>query len=170
MSCHCLILGGARSGKSSLAEKLGREWAGLRIYLASGEAGDEEMRDRIALHRATRGPSWETVEEPVAVLDQLRRLAGKDTFMLFDCVTLWISNLIHRELDVRASVDEFVRELPRLPGRIVIVSNEVGLGIVPENALARRFRDEAGYANLRIAEACDEVLFVVAGLPLKLKG
>ena len=170
MTGHCLILGGARSGKSRLAETLGREWPGRRIYLASGEAGDEEMRDRIDLHRSRRGTSWETVEEPVAVLGQFRRLAGDGTFMLFDCVTLWISNLIHRELNVRASVEELVRELPRLPGRIVIVSNEVGLGIVPENALARRFRDEAGYANQRLAEACGEVLFLVAGLPLKLKG
>lgn len=170
MTGHCLILGGARSGKSRLAETLGREWPGRRIFLASGEAGDEEMRDRIARHRADRGTAWQTVEEPVAVLEQLRQLAGNETFVLFDCVTLWISNLIHREQDVRASVDELVRELPRLPGRIVVVSNEVGLGIVPENALARRFRDEAGYANQRLAEACDEVIFVAAGLPLKLKG
>ena len=170
MTGRCLILGGARSGKSRLAETLGREWPGRRIFLASGEAGDEEMRDRIARHRADRGTAWQTVEEPVAVLGQLRQLAGNETFVLFDCVTLWISNLIHRKLDVRASVDELVRELPRLPGRIVVVSNEVGLGIVPENALARRFRDEAGYANQRLAQACDEVIFVAAGLPLKLKG
>ena len=170
MSVHCLILGGARSGKSRMAEDLGRDWHGPRIYLASGEAGDEEMRRRIDLHRRGRGALWETIEEPVAILEQLRRLSGSRTFILFDCVTLWLSNLIHRSLDVRAAVDELAGALPGLPGRIVIVSNEVGLGIVPDNALARRFRDEAGRANQRLAEACGEVVFVAAGLPVKLKG
>jgi adenosylcobinamide kinase / adenosylcobinamide-phosphate guanylyltransferase len=170
MSAHCLILGGARSGKSRMAEDLGRAWSGPRIYLASGEAGDEEMQDRIALHRQGRGDSWVTVEEPVAVLERLRVLSDAGTFILFDCVTLWLSNLIHRSLDVRTAVDELADALPGLPGRIVIVSNEVGLGIVPDNALARHFRDEAGRANQKLAEACGEVIFVAAGLPVKLKG
>ena len=170
MSAHCLILCGARSGKSRMAEDLGRAWNGPRIYLASGEAGDEEMQRRIEIHREGRGDSWVTIEEPVAVLERLRVLSDAATFILFDCVTLWLSTLIHRSLDVRTAVDELAGALPRLPGRIVIVSNEVGLGIVPDNALARHFRDEAGRANQKLAEACGEVLFVAAGLPVKLKG
>lgn len=164
-----LILGGARSGKSALAEQLAGAHAS-RVYIATGAAGDKEMQERIALHRARRGPAWRTVEEP---LDLAGALAGNDAegaYLLVDCITLWLSNLMAAEGDVEAAVEELAGTLADLRGTVALVSNEVGLGIVPDNALARRFRDIAGRANQRLAVACDQVVLVAAGLPLVLKG
>lgn len=162
-----LIIGGARSGKSAFAERqaLG---TGLRVtYLATGEARDDEMAQRIAHHRTRRPVGWRTVEEPLALADALAREAAPDACLLVDCLTLWLTNAIFAERE--SEIDKLLKVLPTLPGQIILVSNEVGWGIVPENALARRFRDEQGRLNQRIAALADAVTLVAAGLPLKLK-
>ena len=170
MSRHYLVLGGARSGKSRHAEDLSRQHRGEKIYIATAEAGDEEMQARIKHHRERRGAEWRTLEEPVQLLEVLERECAADRFVLVDCLTLWISNLMLRGAEVRPEIDRATGLIPKLAGTLVIVSNEVGLGIVPDNELARRYRDEAGFANQQFAAACDEVVFMVAGLPSKLKG
>jgi adenosylcobinamide kinase / adenosylcobinamide-phosphate guanylyltransferase len=170
MSRRILVLGGARSGKSRHAEELVLRHKGECIYIATAEPGDEEMQRRIADHRRQRGTQWRTVEEPIELPSALQRTCGESKLVLVDCITLWLSNLMLQEMDVRGEIDRFCAMLPRLEGTVILVSNEVGFGIVPENALARRFRDEAGFANQRIAAACDEVVVMFAGLALKLKG
>jgi len=162
-----LILGGARSGKTAhalaAAEATGR---GL-VMIATAEALDAEMEERIARHRAERGPRWRTIEAPLDLVGALAQV-GADETAVVDCLTLWVSNLMHAERDLEA---EAARLIAALPGRdVVLVSNEVGLGIVPDNALARRFRDAAGRLNQQVAAAADRVVFVAAGLPLVLKG
>jgi adenosylcobinamide kinase/adenosylcobinamide-phosphate guanylyltransferase len=162
-----LVVGGARSGKSSFAERLARD-CGLRVtYVATCEARDDEMSERIAHHRERRPPEWRTVEEPLLLADALQRDAAGDTCVMVDCLTLWLTNVLLGEHE--EEIDKLLAALPALPGRILLVSNEVGWGIVPENALARRFRDEQGRLNQRIAAIADEVTLVAAGLPLKLK-
>lgn len=163
-----LVLGGARSGKSRFAEGLASGFAGPKTYIATAEAFDDEMRDRIAKHREQRaGDGWTTIEAP---LDPVQALQNAGGFVLMDCVTVWLGNLMHHERNIRDAVAGLCGALAQAEGRIVLVSNEVGLSIVPENAMARRFRDEQGFANQRLAEVADEVFFVAAGLPLKLKG
>lgn len=164
-----LVLGGARSGKSRYAEALADDHAGPKVYVASAEGGDAEMRARIASHRKRRGEDWTTLEAPLDVVGAIAGADGSEIFILFDCVTLWVSNLMAVGRDVEAEAARLAALLPRIAGRLTIVSNEVGLGIVPDNALARAFRDEAGRANQMLAEAADEVVFMAAGLPLKLK-
>jgi adenosylcobinamide kinase / adenosylcobinamide-phosphate guanylyltransferase len=161
-----LVLGGARSGKSAYAERLVLESAPSAVYLATGTAGDGEMAERIRQHRARRGAAWTTVEEP---LDLCGVLAGQARPVLVDCLTLWLSNLMHAGADIGAETDRLTALLPRLAGPVVFVSNEVGLGIVPDNALAREFRDHAGRLNQAVAAAVDAVIFLAAGLPLQLK-
>jgi adenosylcobinamide kinase / adenosylcobinamide-phosphate guanylyltransferase len=162
-----LVIGGARSGKSSYAERQARE-SGLAVtYLATGEARDEEMSERIAHHRERRPAGWRTVEESLALADALRREAATDKCLLVDCLTLWLSNAMFAQRE--DEIDKLLAALPTLPGRMILVSNEVGWGIVPENALARRFRDEQGRLNQRIAAVADQVTLVAAGLPLLLK-
>lgn len=165
-----LVIGGARSGKSSYAERQAQE-SGLRVtYIATCEARDQEMSERIAHHRDRRPAEWRTVEEPLLLADALRREAAADTCVMLDCLTLWLTNVLLAESPGREEeIDKLLAALPALPGRILLVSNEVGWGIVPENALARRFRDEQGRLNQRIAALADEVTLVAAGLPLKLK-
>ncbi len=163
-----LVLGGARSGKSRFAEGLAAGIEGPKTYIATAEAFDDEMRKRIAKHREQRaGDGWTTIEAP---LDPVSALTGAEGFVLVDCVTVWLGNLLHHGRDLNAAVADLCGALDAAQGRIVLVSNEVGLSIVPENAMARRFRDEQGFANQRLAEVADEVFFVAAGLPLKLKG
>ena len=166
MSRVTLVLGGARSGKSRFAESLAPA-EGPKTYIATAEALDDEMRQRIAHHKERRGGGWQTVEAPLELAEAV--MADRTGFVLVDCVTIWLSNLMQRELDVRAAVAGLGTALQACPARVVLVSNEVGLSIVPENALARRFRDEQGFANQRLAEVADEVFFVAAGLPLTLK-
>ncbi len=164
-----LVLGGARSGKSRHAEELAAAHGGPRVYVASAEGGDAEMRARIALHQARRGDGWETLEAPLEVVAAIAGHDAAGTFILFDCVTLWVSNLMAAGRNVDAEVAGLAEAMAAVSGRLVIVSNEVGLGIVPDNALARAFRDAAGLANQRLAAAADEVVFLAAGLALKLK-
>lgn len=168
MTSH-LILGGARSGKSRHAQSLAEAFDGGLIFIATGEAFDEEMADRIDRHRADRGPRWRTVEAPLALGDAIRAHATPDKLLLIDCLTLWVSNLMHAERDIVDATNELITAMGEAPGPVILVANEVGLGIVPDNALARRFRDEAGRVNQAVAAAADEVSFVAAGLPLRLK-
>lgn len=163
-----LVLGGQRSGKSLYAEGL-IEPFGAGLYLATAEARDGEMAERLRRHRARRGPTWETVEEPVAIVSILRARAAAERPVLVDCVTLWLSNLFERGLDAETEVAGLVAALPRLRGPVVLVSNEIGLGVVPENALARSFVDALGLANQALARACDRVVMMAAGLPTVLK-
>lgn len=169
-----LILGGVRSGKSRLAETLATR-SGLRvIYLATAAAaaGDDEMRARIAQHRAQRPAHWQTVEEPIALAACLREHAAADTCLLVDCLTLWLSNLLCAEDAAQLSREReaLIDTLPTLPGRILLVSNETGLGVVPMGALSRRYLDEAGLLHQRLAERCEQVIFTLAGLPQVIKG
>lgn len=165
-----LVLGGARSGKSAHAESLIEATApAVAVYLATGQAFDAEMAERIARHQARRGGRWRTVEEPLDLVGALRRQAATDRAVLVDCLTLWLSNLMLAERNMDAECDGLLAELPRSAGSLVLVSNEVGLGVVPDNALARAFRDHAGMLNQRIAAVADRVIFVAAGLPMVLK-
>jgi adenosylcobinamide kinase / adenosylcobinamide-phosphate guanylyltransferase len=164
-----LVLGGARSGKSAYAEKLVLDSTSSAIYLATATAGDGEMAVRIAQHRARRGHAWHTIEEPLDLCGMLARHARPDRPILVDCLTLWLSNLMHAQEDVAAHTARLTDFLPNLSGPVVFVSNEVGLGIVPDNALAREFRDHAGMLNQAIAAAVDAVIFMAAGLPLQMK-
>ncbi|MHC1548585.1 bifunctional adenosylcobinamide kinase/adenosylcobinamide-phosphate guanylyltransferase [Phyllobacterium sp. K27] len=164
------ILGGARSGKSSFAEGL-VEASGLdAIYLATGRAWDDEMSERIGHHKARRGSRWTTVEEPIDLTDKLESLAGGDKAILVDCLTLWLTNLMMADRDIDTEVKRLANTLSQLPGAIILVSNEVGLGIVPENRMAREFRDHAGRLHQAVANIASNVYFVAAGLPLKMKG
>lgn len=168
-----LVLGGARSGKSRHAETLIRAAGREAVYLATAEALDAEMAERVRHHRAQRdaasGFRWFTVEEPLALVPRLRAEARPGRPVLVDCLTLWVTNLLLGGREVEAEGEALVRCLPDLAGPVVFVANEVGLGIVPDNPLARRFRDEAGRLNQKLAERADRVLFIAAGLPLILK-
>ena len=168
MTSH-LILGGARSGKSRHAQSLAEAFDGDLIFIATGEAYDEEMAERIDRHRADRGPRWNTIEAPLALGDAIRAHAAPDRLLLIDCLTLWVSNLMHAGRDIGGATDDLIAAMRDAQGPVILVSNEVGLGIVPDNALARRFRDEAGRVNQAVAAAASEVSFVAAGLPLRLK-
>ncbi|MBR1087136.1 bifunctional adenosylcobinamide kinase/adenosylcobinamide-phosphate guanylyltransferase [Bradyrhizobium manausense] len=163
-----LITGGARSGKSKRAESRTRAFPGQPVYVATAEALDAEMEARIAKHRARRGTEWIEREVPLDLVPALVATDGGGA-RLVDCLTLWLSNLMHAERDWEREVSRLAIALPRLESPVVFVTNEVGLGIVPDNALARSFRDAAGIMNQTIAAIADEVEFIVAGLPMKLK-
>jgi len=165
-----LVLGGARSGKSRHAEGLVTATPGPRVYIATAQIWDEEMADRVSRHRQDRGPGWTTVEEPLDLPGALRRHAAAGTGVLVDCLTLWLSNLMMADADIPAKSAELLDALAEVQGRVVLVSNEVGLGIVPDNALARRFRDHAGRLHQDVAALATRVVFVAAGLPMVLKG
>jgi adenosylcobinamide kinase/adenosylcobinamide-phosphate guanylyltransferase len=168
---HMLVLGGARSGKTGFAERLAMALGKFPAYLATAEAWDEEMEQRIARHRSDREDRFHTIEEPLELAEQLRASAPAHDVILVDCVTLWITNLIMAERNVADAVDELIEALDEITtSQIIFVSNEVGLGIVPDNAMARQFRDLAGTAHQRLAKVCETAVFVVAGLPMVLKG
>ncbi len=164
-----LVLGGARSGKSRYGEALVAKAAPRALYLATAEAGDAEMAERIRRHRERRGALWETVEEPLALAPALCRESRADRPILVDCLTLWLANLLAAGRAVESEIAALLDAVPRLESPVVFVANEVGLGIVPENALARRFRDDAGRLNQSVAERAERVVFIAAGLPLVLK-
>jgi adenosylcobinamide kinase/adenosylcobinamide-phosphate guanylyltransferase len=166
-----LVTGGARSGKSRYAEERARAAGARRLYLATAEAKDEEMTRRIAEHRERRGSEWITVEEPIELSCQLLRRRGEVDSAVVDCLTLWLSNLLLRqdEKAVIKKIDELVDTLTLIDFHLFFVTNEVGSAVVPDNALARKFRDLVGLANQRVAEAADEVVLMVAGLPMIVK-
>jgi adenosylcobinamide kinase/adenosylcobinamide-phosphate guanylyltransferase len=164
-----LVLGGARSGKSAFAEKLVGASGLAKVYLATATAGDDEMKTRIAQHRTQRGEGWTTVEEPLALVDALTREVTHGRAVLVDCLTLWLSNLMLAERDADIEARRLTRFLGVARYPIVLVSNEVGLGLVPETPLGRRFRDAQGRLNQIVAALVPNVVFIAAGLPLWLK-
>jgi adenosylcobinamide kinase / adenosylcobinamide-phosphate guanylyltransferase len=164
-----LVLGGARSGKSAFAERLASDSGLDRVYLATATAGDEEMRARIAHHRDRRGKTWRTIEEPLRLAEVIAREAGAGRVLLLDCLTLWLSNVMHAGIDIETQSRHLVGELQKGACPIILVANEVGLGLVPETPLGREFRDAQGRLNQLIAASVANVVFVVAGLPLWLK-
>ncbi len=167
-----LILGGVRSGKSRYAEQRATD-SGLEVvYVATATAGDDEMRARIATHRQRRAASWKLIEEPRALIHTLHEYATPDRCLLVECLTLWLTNLLGAvpPTDMGAERQELVKLLPELPGHIILVSNEVGMGVVPLGELSRRYCDEAGLLHQELAQICDRVIVTVAGLPQVLKG
>ena len=163
-----LVLGGARSGKSSHAEGLVTALPPAWTYIATAEARDQEMRDRIAQHQARRGEGWRTINAPLQLADALEQIEPGMP-VLIDCLTLWLSNHMLAENDVEAECERLLEIFSRPRGPWVAVSNEVGLGIVPDNALGRRFRDAQGRLNQMVASGADDVLLLVAGIPMKVK-
>ncbi|AOG01583.1 cobinamide kinase / cobinamide phosphate guanyltransferase family protein [Blastomonas sp. RAC04] len=163
------ITGGARSGKSARAQCLAESHAGELVYLATAQAFDEEMRDRIARHQADRDARWRTVECPVDLPEAIARETGEDRVLLVDCLTLWTSNLLLGEHDFAAASKRLIDTLAQAHSPVILVSNEVGMGIVPDNALARQFRDMAGRLNQKVAAIADRAELVVSGLSLTLK-
>jgi len=162
------LLGGARSGKSAHAERLITQFPAPWTYIATARAYDDEMRERISIHRGRRGDGWLTVDAPLDLVGALGSVLD-GTPVLVDCLTLWLTNHMLADHDVEAESARLADVLSRPRGPWFVVSNEVGLGIVPDNALARRFRDDAGRLNQKVAAAADEVLFMVSGLPMKVK-
>jgi adenosylcobinamide kinase/adenosylcobinamide-phosphate guanylyltransferase len=161
-----LVLGGARSGKSRYGEQLVMRAAAPWTYVATAEAWDAEMVERIAHHRARRDANWQTLDAPLELTGTVGGLTGP---ALIDCLTLWLSNIMLAGREVEVESDALLAVLQRAPGPLVVVSNEVGLGIVPDTPLGRAFRDAQGQLNQRVAAAADRVIFMAAGLPLSLK-
>jgi adenosylcobinamide kinase/adenosylcobinamide-phosphate guanylyltransferase len=172
MAKTVFITGGARSGKSRLAEKIAEGFGSPVCYIATGQAKDSEMTARIEAHRARRGEQWHTLEEPLSLCEAVRAADGRFEAIMIDCITLWLTNLLLAHDDSEqplAQVQILADMLPQLKTPVILVSNEVGMGIVPENALARSFRDLAGRANEILAASADEVYVMFSGIPLKLK-
>lgn len=168
MEKSILITGGVRSGKSALAERYALAPTGKAIYVATAEVRDDEMAQRIAAHKARRGPEWTDMHCPFDIASALMQTDGKDP-RLVDCLTLWLTNHMLAENDWRIESQKLVNALEKQTAPVILVTNEVGAGIVPENKLARDFRDAAGWLNQTIAQACDTVILCVAGYPLKVK-
>lgn len=164
-----LVIGGARSGKSRLAEGLVTATGRPRVYIATAEAWDDEMRARIDQHRQDRGPDWQTLDAPQDLAGALAQVPA-GAAVLIDCATLWLTNRMLAEADLQADTVALLAALAACPAPVVIVTNELGWSIVPENALARRFRDAQGRLNQRLAEQAELVVAVIAGLPMVLKG
>ena len=167
---HHLILGGMRSGKSVYAEQC-VEKSGLNpVYLATGQAFDDEMRRRILIHQQRRGQEWVCVERPLDIVQGLEKMNEPDHIILLDCLTMWLNNLMAAQKNIEHETKALKEALAAMRCSVTLVSNEVGLGIIPDNRLARQFGDAQGLLNQEIAQSCTEVTFVTAGLPLKLKG
>ncbi|WP_196259393.1 bifunctional adenosylcobinamide kinase/adenosylcobinamide-phosphate guanylyltransferase [Pelagibacterium limicola] len=171
MSQHILVLGGARSGKTTLAERLAMRMGASPAYLATAEALDDEMAERVASHQRQREGRFTTIEEPMELAQTIFAATQNHDVVLVDCLTLWITNLLSMERDVADEVEDLVDMLAAIEStRIILVSNEVGMGIVPDHPLGRTFRDLAGAAHQRLAETCAHVYLVVAGIPMVVKG
>ena len=168
MCLTILVTGGARSGKSSFAEKRTQKLGSSLIYIATSEVIDSEMKKRVAEHQARRGSEWQTLHAPLKLTEALIETDGKGP-CLVDCLTLWLNNLIFHNEDTAAAIKELITALKERSDPVVLVTNEVGSGIVPENALARRFRDEAGRMNQTISQIADEVYVNISGIPLQIK-
>jgi len=164
-----IVLGGARSGKSGFAERLAESFGKPKVYIATAQAFDDEMRDRITVHKNARDAQWRLIEAPMTAADAIASVAPDDVVLL-DCATLWLTNQMQAETDLLAARTALLDAIGTCRGHVVTVSNEVGLSVVPDNALARRFRDEQGSLNHRLATQADLAVFVAAGLPMVLKG
>ncbi|MGZ3603922.1 MAG: bifunctional adenosylcobinamide kinase/adenosylcobinamide-phosphate guanylyltransferase [Thermodesulfobacteriota bacterium] len=167
------ITGGCRSGKSRYALDYANRHFSKKLFLATSEALDEEMAQRIENHKKVRGPEWQTIEEPVDIVNKIKEDEGKSEVILTDCLTLWLYNLLMRwdnDLRIMEETERLIDSLKKSPSSSILVSNEVGLGIVPADPLSRRYRDLLGAMNQRIAGALDTVIFMVSGIPLFLKG
>ncbi len=168
-----LVMGGAKSGKSRISLDICNEIARKKIFIATAQALDNEMKERIRRHKEERGGDWGTIEEPIEIVDKMSKFDSEETVILLDCLTLWISNLFMKYGESRQPinefVDKFVEQLAKAKGVIVVVSNEVGMGIVPDNDLARVYRDVAGSLNQEIVRTARKVVMVIAGIPLVLK-
>lgn len=167
---NTFVIGGARSGKSSFALKEALKIGGLKAYIATAQALDDEMKERVQKHKLERGSGWDTFEEPLNIISLMGEIHEKYDAVLIDCLTLWLSNLMLSGKDVKKEIKALADLLPTVNCQLFIVSNEVGMGIVPDNALARQFRDLAGTLNQKIAGIADEVYLVAAGIPVKIKG
>lgn len=170
MKQKTLVLGGIRSGKSDLAEEQAKQTKREVVYLATATAGDGEMLDRIKRHQARRPDDWGLEEEPVTLARVLRRHEAQAPCLLIDCMSLWLSNLLGEDEGMNAEIDDFLQALADYSGPVVIVSNEVGMGLIAMDAMTRRFCDELGWLNQALARQCDTVVLSVAGLPQVLKG
>jgi adenosylcobinamide kinase/adenosylcobinamide-phosphate guanylyltransferase len=166
---HVLVLGGARSGKSRIAQDLAERSGLPRLFIATGQAFDDEMRERIARHRAERGAGWDTLEAPLALAPAIRETTAPGRIVLVDCLTLWLSNVLLARRAVEDETAELARAIEDAKGPIVLVSNEVGHGIVPATPLGRRFRDAQGRLNQYMAATCEVVVLVTAGCPSLIK-
>ncbi len=164
-----LIIGGAKSGKSSYALNICKGLGKKHIFLATAQPIDEEMKEKIRRHKKERGHGWLTVEEPVYIIDKIKELDKEDTIILLDCLTLWVNNLFIYHADLEDEINRLIHTLSSLKGTIVIVSNEVSMGIVPSDKLSRRYRELLGYANQQIARLADKVILMVAGIPVAIK-
>jgi adenosylcobinamide kinase/adenosylcobinamide-phosphate guanylyltransferase len=165
-----LILGGARSGKSQYGEKLALKNFGSHIYIFTAQSWDEEMDKRIVIHKERReGTNWQDVESPIELSNAITSHAAEDTTILVDCLTLWVTNLMLADRDIDTVINKLLVTIKNCPGEIILVSNEVGFGIVPENAMARRFRDFSGELHQKLALQAENVLLMVAGIPIVVK-
>ena len=165
-----LITGGARSGKSTFALAQASKSDGRKAYIATAQALDEEMRQRIENHKRLRGDEWITYEEPLKIAALIEEIKDRHSVILLDCLTLWLSNVMHAKVKIENEIEQFISSLmTQRSSRVYIVSNEVGMGIVPLNEMARKFRDMAGTLNQKVAAVADEVYMVVAGIPMKIK-
>ncbi|MDR2018209.1 MAG: bifunctional adenosylcobinamide kinase/adenosylcobinamide-phosphate guanylyltransferase [Syntrophobacterales bacterium] len=165
------ILGGARSGKSTYALGEANLLKGRKAFIATAEALDREMERRIARHKAERGPEWDTFEEPIDIKSVLKGIGNKYPVILIDCITLWVSNLLHKELSLKEEFESLVKALLRCSDAdVYLVSNEVGMGVVPEYPLGRVYRDQLGLLNKMIASVADRVILMTAGIPVTIKG
>ena len=167
---NTLVLGGARSGKSRYALQLAEKGVKDLVFIATAEALDSEMERRIARHQDERGDHWTTVEEPLELPRTIEEHTEQGTTCVVDCLTLWLSNLLHHKRELDDATEKLCTALREAKGDTILVSNEVGMGLVPETPLGRAFRDAQGRLNQQMAETCDRVIFVAAGLPLTLKG
>jgi len=173
MKKKILITGGCRSGKSRFALDYADQYFSKKLYLATCEVLDEEMAERVENHKKIRGPEWQTVEEPIEIADKIRQYGDKVEVILLDCMTLWLSNLLMKgriDSTVMNEIDTLIESIIHSQTSLIIVSNEVGMGIVPADPLSRRFRDLSGMANQKIAEVVDTAIFMVSGIPIFLKG
>jgi adenosylcobinamide kinase/adenosylcobinamide-phosphate guanylyltransferase len=167
------ITGGTRSGKSRFALDYANRHFSKRLYLATCEVLDEEIAERVENHKKMRGPEWKTVEEPIEIIDKINEYGDRVEAILLDCITLWLSNLLMRQnsdVKIMDELDRFIKTIKQNQTSFIIVSNEVGMGIVPADSLGRRFRDLQGMANQKIAEAAETVILIVSGIPMILKG
>jgi len=167
------ISGGARSGKSRFALDYANRHFSKKLYLATSGVLDEEMAQRVENHKKMRGPEWKTVEEPIGIIDKINEYGDKVEVILLDCITLWLSNLLMRQISdakIMNEVDRFIKTIKQNQTSFIIVSNEVGMGIVPTDSLGRRFRDLQGMANQKIAEVAETVVLMISGIPMFLKG